>query len=73
MRRYVEYGLLSAAILTLVYLVVTFFVQGYLNVSAIFLCIAAGIVSGVVIAVLFIYFAPGEHIPEGEEDRYIKN
>lgn len=73
MRRYVEYGLLSAAVLTLVYLIVTFFIQGYLSVSAIFLCIGAGLVTGGVITILFIYFAPGEHIPEGEEDRYIKN
>ncbi len=73
MRRYIEYGALSAAVLTLVYLIVTYLFQGYFSVSVIFLCIAGGVVSGVVVAMLFAYFAPGLHIPEGDEDSYINN
>ncbi len=71
MKKYIEYGVLSAAILTLVYLVISYFVQGYLNLQTIFLCIGGGIVTGVVITILFIQFSPGLYIPEGEEDSYI--
>ncbi len=72
-KRYFEYGALSAAILTLIYVVMTFFIQGYIGITSIFLCVAAGIITGVVIAMLLIYFAPGEAIPEGEEDSYINH
>lgn len=71
MRRYVEYGVLAAAILTLIYLAIAFFVQGYINIQTILLCIAGGIVTGAVVTFLFIHFSPGLYIPEGEEDSYI--
>lgn len=71
MKRYIEYGALAASILTLVYLVITYFVQGYINLQAILLCILGGLVTGAVVTFLFVQFAPGFYIPEGEEDSYI--
>lgn len=73
MRKFVEYGVLAAAVLTLVYLIITFFVQGYLNISTVFICIGAGIVTGIVVVILLHIFAPGEPILEGEEDKYIND
>lgn len=71
MKRYIEYGVLAAAILTLIYLLITYFIQGYVNIQTILLCLGAGIVTGAVVTFLLIQFAPGFYIPEGEEDSYI--
>lgn len=71
MKRYFEYGGAVAALLTLIYLIVAFVNGLTINITAIFLCIAGGIVTGIVVSLLLIYFSPGEYIPEGEEDNYI--
>lgn len=72
MKRYFEYGALAAALLTLIYLIAAFFNGLTINISAILLCIGGGIIAGVIVSLLLIYFSPGEHIVEGEEDNYIK-
>jgi len=72
-KRFFEYGVLGAALLTLIYIGLAFYFQRYMNLSTIFLCIGGGLISGVAITLLTAYFAPGVHIPEGEEDRYINN
>lgn len=73
MKRFIEFGVLAAALLTLAYLIITFFVQGYLNLSTIFICIGAGVVTGIIVVILLNIFAPGKPILEGEEDKYIKS
>ena len=73
MKRYFEYGALSASVLTIVYITVSFFYQGYLDLSSILLSILGAVVSGLIVGALFVLFAPGEHIPEGEEDNYINS
>lgn len=73
MKRYIEYGVFSAALFTLVYLIASLFSGVTINLTAVFLCIAGGLIAGFMIALLLIYFSPGEHIKEGEEDKYIKN
>ena len=73
MRRYFEYGALSAAVLSVIYITVSFFSQGYLDLSSILLSILGAVVSGLILGGLFVLFAPGEHIPEGEEDNYINS
>ncbi len=73
MKRYIEYGILAAAIFTLVYLAVSFFTGVNISIIAILLCIGGGALSGALVAGLLIFFSPGEVIPEGEEDNYIKN
>lgn len=72
MKRYWEYGLFIAALLTLICLVVAFFSGLTINLTVIFISIAGGFIAGLIVAVLMIYCSPGEHIPEGEEDNYIK-
>ncbi len=72
MRRYIEYGAFAAALLTLIYLVAAFFNGLTINLIAIFMCLGGGLVAGIIVSILLIYFSPGEHILEGEEDNYIK-
>lgn len=71
MRRYLEYGVLSSALLMFVYLVITFLSGVPITISAIGLCAVGGIVSGIFIAVVLYHFSSGKVIPEGEEDNYI--
>lgn len=71
MRRYFEYGAFTAAILTLIYLIASLLNGLTINLMAIFLCIAGGLITGFIVSILLIYFSPGEHIREGEEDNYI--
>ena len=73
MKRYIEYGALGAALLTLLYIGLAFYLQRYMNITTIFLCIGGGLISGVAVALLTAYFAPGVYIPEGEEDSYINS
>lgn len=73
MRRYLEYGAFSAALLTLVYLVIAFVTDITVNLQAIGICIAGGLLTGLFITIILCYFSPGEAILEGEEDNYIKD
>lgn len=71
MRRYFEYGALSAALLTFIYLLIAFLSDVVINFQVIGICIAGAIVTGVFISIAFYVFSPGEAILEGEEDNYI--
>ncbi|MGL1891103.1 MAG: hypothetical protein OCD02_05715 [Spirochaetaceae bacterium] len=71
MRRFLEYGALSAALFTLCYIGITFFTSVTINLTSIALCICGGLVAGIVVSALFYFFSPGDFIPEGEEDKYI--
>lgn len=71
MKKYFEYGILTGLVLTLIYIGVAFFTGLTINLTAIFLCLAGGLVTGLVVSLLLLYFSPGEVIKEGEEDDYI--
>lgn len=71
MRRCFEYGALSAAILTFVYLLIAFLSDVVLNFQVIGICLAGGVLTGLFISIAFYVFSPGEAILEGEEDNYI--
>lgn len=73
MNRFLEYGVFTAAVLTLIYLVLAFVTGATITVVTILLAILGGAVSGLVVTLLLSHFSPGEVIPEGEEDKYIKN
>ena len=72
MRKYLEYGALSAAILTFCYLLIAFFTDIIVNLQTVGLCLLGGIVTGAFISLALYFFSPGEAILEGEEDKYIK-
>ena len=73
MKRNTERGLLFGSILTVVSIIGDYFIQGYINLQSIGISIIAGIISSVIISIVFITFSPGEVIPEGDEDKYIKD
>lgn len=72
MKRFVEFGVFGAAILTLIYLVLAFVTGVSITIVTVLLAVLGGVVSGLIITFLSSHFAPGEVIPEGEEDKYIK-
>lgn len=71
MRKYFEYGVGLGAILTLFCLIGAFFSGISINLPIIGIALASGVIFGLLIALLFIRFSPGETIKEGEEDEYI--
>lgn len=71
MKKYIEYGVFGAAILTLIYLVLAFVTGVSITVTTVLLAVLGGLISGLIITLLSSHFAPGEVIPEGEEDKYI--
>lgn len=71
MRRYIEYGITTAAILTFIYIIAAYFTGVTINIKSIFMCIGGGIITGAVVSFLLLLFSPGVAILEGEEDNYI--
>lgn len=71
MKRYFEYGALSAAVLTFIYLLIAFFSDVTINLQAVGICIAGGLLTGLFISLALYHLSPGEAIMEGEEDNYI--
>lgn len=72
MRRYFEYGVLAASILTLVYLIIAFLNNVVFDLQTVGLCVLCGIATGFFISLALYFLSPGEAILEGEEDKYIK-
>lgn len=72
MKRYLELGALTAALLTLIYLAIAFFIGVSIDIGTIGLSLFGGIFTGAVVVFLLFIVAPGKAILEGEEDNYIK-
>ena len=73
MRRYFEYGALSASLVTFLYLLIAFFTDIVINLQAVGICIVSGLLTGLFISLILYRLSPGEAILEGEEDNYIKD
>ncbi len=71
MKRFIEYGVFTAAIFTAIYLGVAFVTGVVITIIPLLLCVAGGGIAGILVACLLIYNSPGDIIPEGDEDKYI--